>query len=72
MKATTKIRIIVDYVSFYTTAKEIRQGLGTFDNFNDAARSALNSLETMRNSGGVSPSGLCGKWLGFDIQLDIA
>ena len=72
LKPSTKIKIIVDKISFYTTVKQIRADIGTSENFNVATKCALGSLEDMQDADkGCSPIGLAGNWVGFNIQLDI-
>ena len=72
LKPSTKIKIIVDKISFYTTVKQIKACVGTSENFNVAVKLALLSLEDMQDADkGCSPIGLAGNWVGFNIQLDI-
>lgn len=46
----TKFRIISGAACFYATAKEIREGLGDFGNFNLAVLNALEALEFVRKT----------------------
>lgn len=73
-KQPQKFRVISGDVSFYATAKEIRDGVGGFNRFNDAVQKALDSLEFSRSGTGVADrcaTGLVGYWSGFSIQLDM-
>lgn len=65
-----KFRVIVNRVSFYATAKQIRYGVGDFVQCNAAVQKALDSLEFMR-AGIQKPIGLAGTWEGMEVQLDI-
>lgn len=75
LKANTKIRVIQSAgdVSFYTTAKQIREGVGCFAAFNIAVAEALESLENLRTGKkkDIQPLGLLGNWAGHILQLDI-
>jgi hypothetical protein len=74
LKQSQKMRIIIDKIGIYTTAKQIRYGLFGFTNQNAAAQKALDSLEFMRNSIGAadrSAIGIVGTWEGHSVQLDI-
>lgn len=66
-----KIRVISGHVCFYTTAKQIRDGVGDFGKFNLAMQMALGSLE--RGQSKQTPIiGISGLWEGFDIQLNLS
>jgi hypothetical protein len=75
LKQNTKIRVIQSAgdVSFYTTAKQIREGVGCFSTFNIAVAEALESLENLRTGKkkDIQPLGLLGNWAGHILQLDI-
>ena len=75
LKQNTKIRVIstAGSVSFYTTAKQIREGVGCFSTFNLAVSEALGELENLRTGKkkDIQPLGLLGNWAGHIIQLDI-
>ena len=78
MKANQKLRVVVDQVSFYTTVKQVRLGVGDSYKVNDAVRFMLNSLidrrDWYRQTGkanhqvtghaGVTPNGL-------NVQIDV-
>lgn len=72
-KPNTKFRVVSGNVSFYTTAKQIRDGVGGFLSFNLAAMEVLQSFERYRSGDGVEAcsTGLAGTWQGVQIQLDL-
>lgn len=63
-----RFRIISGAASFYTTAGQIRKGLGDFSNFNSAVRTALAALEADH----PKSTGIAGRWSNADVQLDIS
>ena len=72
----TKFRVIVGPVSWYTTAKQIREGEGVGDllQCNCALIEALMALESTRSGAGPAEgatSGISGHWRGLNVQLDI-
>ena len=70
-----KFRVIISDVSFYTTATEIRRGVGDTAKPNEAIRKCLDALEFQRSGSGVADqcaTGLNGIWEGFNVQLDLA
>lgn len=71
-KSNTKFRVVSGNVSFYATAKQIRNGVGGFMSFNLAAMEALQAFENYRTGDGVEScsTGLAGTWHGVQIQLD--
>lgn len=73
-KQTQRFRICIGAVSFYATAKQIRNGVGDFTKCNAATQKALDSLEYTRSCGGVLSStvGQSGTWEGMNVQLNIA
>ena len=74
LKQNQKLRIIINGVGIYTTAKQIRWCLFGFANQNAAAQKALDALEGIRSGTGAadkSTVGLCGTWEGLNVQLDI-
>jgi hypothetical protein len=74
LKQSQKLRIIIDKIGIYTTAKQIRWGLFGFTTQNAAAQKALDALEFQRSGSGVADGatiGLCGTWEGHQVQLDI-
>jgi hypothetical protein len=71
LKNSTKFRIVTNGdMSFYTTAKQIRDGVGSSMYFNTAVIDALLALENVRKAD-VKPIGLLGSWIGYNIQIDI-
>jgi hypothetical protein len=68
-----KFRVIAGgTISFYSTAGEIRNGVGDTSKFNQALRKCLNALELQRFSDNIpSCVGLSGTWEGFNVQLDM-
>ena len=72
-KQTQKFRVIVGDVSFYTTARQIRDGVGALGPCNAALQKALDALEyEYTKSGTVAACGIAGIWEGLNVQLDIA
>jgi hypothetical protein len=69
VKNSQKIRIVSGNICFYTTAKQIRYGLGDFYNFNSACQKALFALEHHSPDGAV---GIAGTWDDINIQLDLS
>lgn len=69
-----KFRVIVNEVSFYSTAKEIRYGVGDSMWVNAAVQKALDALEFTRSGSGLADqcaSGIAGIWEGRNVQLDL-
>ncbi len=74
-KQSQRFRVIVDAVSFYATAKQIRNGVGDFTKCNAATQKALDALEFTRSGSGVADQcavGLAGTWEGLQVQLNVA
>ena len=74
-KQTQRFRVNVGEVSFYSTAKQIRNGVGDFTKCNAATQKALDSLEYIRSGTGAADqctSGLAGTWEGLQVQLNVA
>lgn len=74
-KQTQRFRICVGDVSFYATAKQIRNGVGDFTKCNAATQKALDALEFTRSGKGVADQcavGLAGTWEGLGVQLNVA
>lgn len=61
-----KFRVIVNKVSVYVTAKQIRDQFGDVVRINDAVVSALSELQKMH----PDAVGLCGRWQDVDVQID--
>ena len=72
-KSNTKFRVVSGNVSFYATAKQIRDGVGGFITFNLATMEALQAFENYRAGDGVEScsTGLSGTWHGVQVQLDV-
>ena len=66
----TKLRVIINGVSFYTTAGQVRYGVGSNGSINDCCNSALREIERSKKAGDLI-SGLCGTWHGHQIQMDL-
>lgn len=71
MKVTQKLRLIIDGVSFYTTPKQIRNGVGDMYSINSASQKCLMALEDMREFNNIPPVGLAGTWDGKAVQISI-
>ena len=68
-KENQRFRVIVNGISFYTTAYAIRTGVGDFTKVNEAIRNAIGALEFLRAS---DPAvGLSGTWQGYNVQLSM-
>ena len=69
LKQSQKLRVILNGVAVYTTAKQVRGCLFGFTSQNVAAQLALNALEFMRVT---DPAvGLAGTWEGLQVQIDM-
>ena len=69
-----KLRVIMGPASWYTTAKQIREGVGDLLQCNCALIEALIALELTRCGAGPAEeatSGISGHWRGLNVQLDI-
>ena len=74
-KQTQRFRVNVGKVSFYATAKQIRNGVGDFMTCNAATQKALDTLEFMRSGEGTAEGAACGiggTWEGMAVQLSVA
>jgi exopolyphosphatase/pppGpp-phosphohydrolase len=74
-KQTARFRINLGQVSFYATAKQIRNGVGDFSKCNAATQKALDTLEFMRSGNGAADGAACGiggTWEGLSVQLTLA
>ena len=74
LKQSQKMRIIIEGVGIWTTAKQIRGGIGCFTQQVAAAQKALDALEFTRSGTGSADrcaTGLCGTWEGLQVQIDI-
>ncbi len=73
-ETTQKFRVIISDISFYTTASDIRRGIGDTAKPNAAVQKCLDALEFIRSGTGAAEQcarGLAGNWEGFNVQLDI-
>ena len=70
----TKLRVIMGPASWFTTAKQIRDGVGDLLQCNCALIEALIALERTRSGTGAadqSTVGIAGQWHGLNVQLNI-
>ena len=68
-RAIQRFRVIIDGISFYTTASAIRHGVGDHMRVNAAILSALEALESLRTK---DPAvGVGGTWHGHQVQLSM-
>ena len=70
-----KFRVIISDVSFYTTATEIRRGVGDTAKPNEAIRKCLDALEFQRSGSGVADQcacGIAGTWEDLAVQLTMS
>jgi hypothetical protein len=73
-KQTQKFRVIIDRVSFFATARQIRWGVGGLSICNAATQKALDALEYTRSGDGIADqcaTGIAGTWEGMNVQLDM-
>jgi hypothetical protein len=68
-KNSQKLRVIINGVSMYSTAKQVRWGVGDFITVNAAIAAALRALENTKGDQDAA-CGLCGSWNGFQVQID--
>lgn len=66
-KQSQRFRIVSGNVSFYTTAKQIREGVGAFTEFNGAVYYALATLESEYKTF----VGLATTRNGIQVQIDV-
>jgi hypothetical protein len=70
-----RIRVVTQGVHFYTTAREIREGVGDEYHTNASIQKALDALEYGRsrasNPEEQRATGIAGRWENRDVQLDI-
>jgi hypothetical protein len=74
-KKTQKFRVIVGDSCFYSTASQIRNGVGDFVKCNASVQKALDSLEYIRSGNGIADQcsvGLSGTWEGLNVQINVA
>ena len=74
-KQTQKFRLVIGSVSFYATAKEIRNGVGDFSKCNAAVQKSLDALEYIRSGTGVADQttvGLAGTWEDMSVQINVS
>lgn len=74
LKQSQRMRIIINGVAIFTTAKQIRAGMFGYITQMEASMQALKTLESTRSGPGVADqcaNGLCGTWAGHQVQLDM-
>ena len=71
LKASQKLRLVINGIHFHTTAKQIRYGIGDEYRGNAASQKCLLVLESMRRVEKIAPCGLAGHWEGYNVQLDM-
>lgn len=74
-KPTQKFRVISGNISFRTTARDIRKGVGDHIAFNSAVLQCFESLEKIKSGKGWADqcaTGLSGIWDDVHVQLDVA
>jgi hypothetical protein len=73
-KQGQRFRVIVNSVSFYTTAKQIRDGVGDFISVNQAVREAMRALQDTRSSDDVlgCATGLGRNFGSLQVQINMA
>jgi len=65
-------RVVIDGIHFFTTAAQIRRGVGDEYTTNSSIQKALDILEVNRSTYGTETStGLAGRWDDHMVQLDI-
>ena len=70
-----KFRVIINNVCFYTTAGQIRAGVGDLYQSNAALQKALDALEFARSGTGAGDQatvGFGGTWEFMNVQINIA
>jgi len=73
-KQAQRFRVISGDTCFYTSAKQIRSGVGDLTAFNIALQRCLDALETQRSGDDALACsvGLAGNWNGIVVQLNMA
>jgi hypothetical protein len=70
-----KLRLVINGVSIFTTAGQIREGIGDFQNVNTAIKSALALLEYRlsdeKERRRPKPFSVTGQWFDYQVQLDM-
>lgn len=69
-KQSQKIRVIISGVGFFTTVKQIREGMFCFINQSTAVQLAFSELESLRKNQEAT-CGLSGSWGGIQVQLSV-
>jgi hypothetical protein len=69
LKSSQKMRIIINDVAIYTTAKQIRWGLFGFVRHNLVAQKALTHLELTRQH--LDATGIASTFEDIPVQLDM-
>lgn len=70
MKATQKLRIIINGISFYSTPKKVREGIGDFQKVNRVIQAALEHLTTAQKARPTT-SGVGHTYEGVQVQIDV-
>lgn len=74
LKQSQKIRVIISGVGFFTTVKQIRNGMFCFTKQTAATQKAVCALEHIRSGKGIAEqctTGLGGTWEGLSVQIDL-
>jgi hypothetical protein len=74
-KQSQKFRLVIGSVSFYATAKEIRNGVGDLARCNAAVQKSLDALEYIRSGTGAADRatvGLSGTWESMAVQINVS
>ena len=73
-----RIRVVIQGVHFYTTARDIREGVGDEYHTNASIQKALDALEHSRSVEShwrvrkeKHTTGIAGRWENRDVQLNI-
>ena len=71
-KPTQKLHIIVNGVSIFTNARDVRIGIGDSTKINIATGKALFALEEIRGGlGNLTGCSVSGGWNGISIQINV-
>jgi len=74
-KQSQKFRIIIDGVHLFTTAKQIRSGIGDEYRTNASVQKALDALEFSRfvdtGAAATAAMGIAGRWESKNVQIDV-
>lgn len=70
VKQNQRIRVVIDGFHFFTTAKQIRQGVGDEYYSNASIQKALDAFEFGRLKTPQS-TGIAGRWEDKNVQIDL-